>query len=253
MLKNTRQRLQNSELYKNILLLISGNGLAQVIPLLVYPVITRLYTPEEFGILAFLFSIHIIILTLSTARLDVAIILPKKDTQAESLFNSGLSIALIISILIPLVALLMDSFGDINETYAKLGNWVYLLSLTVFFTAFSLLARGWCTRKKYFKTIIFYTLSLQIVTSSLKLVFGLFHLRQGLVAAFVIAQVLSGFLLFLNLRDRKKSTPVIRFFRKPDFRIISEYANFPKFNLPHALINTISSNLPVLMLTFYFS
>jgi O-antigen/teichoic acid export membrane protein len=30
------------------------------------------------------------------------------------------------------------------------------------------------------------------------------------------------------------------------------YSNFPKFELPHALLNTFASNLPVLLLSFYF-
>ncbi len=251
--KDIRQRLQNSELYQNILLLISGNGLAQIIPLAVYPVLTRLFVPDDFGVLAFLFSIHSIILIISTARLDVAIILPRKDSDATSLFNSGLSIAIAISLLIPVFAFLTGRYFINNENYAKIDNWVYLLSLTVFFTAYALLIKGWCTRKKLFKTIIFYTLSLSLLTTGLKLLFGFLKIDQGLLAAFVLAQVLASVLLFIRIRIPENRSPIIRFFSKIDFRVIANYANFPKYNLPHALINTISSNLPVLILTFYFS
>lgn len=253
MLSNWIKRLRKNELYSNILLLISGNGIAQLIPLLAYPVLTRLFPPEEFGLLAFLFSIHTIALILSSARLDMAIILPRKDREANSLVSAGISIAFAVSALLPLLVLAAQNLIHNVPGIPDLGIWYYLLSLTVFFTAWALLAKGWGTRFKLFKTIVFYTISLNLLTSGLKLVFGFAGLEKGLILAFVIAQVLAGILVFIRLRYKDHKLPVLKLFSREDFRAVKPHANFPKYNMPHALINTLSSQLPVLILTFYFS
>ncbi len=247
------QRLRKSDLYRNMLLLISGNGIAQVVPLLVYPLLTRLFAPEEFGVLAFLFSVHSISLILSTARLDMAIILPKKDDDAKGLVNAGLSTALLVSILIPVAAYAGSGLIKNNPGIPDLGIWYYLLSITVFFTALALQAKGWCTRKKLFISLVFYTIVLNVLTSGLKLLFGVLGLSDGLLTAFVVAQVAATLMLLLRMRYRDHNLPQIRFFRREDFSCVTPYLNFPKFNLPHALVNTLSSQLPVLILTFYFS
>lgn len=252
MLTKFRQRLQNSELYKNILLLISGNGLAQIIPLLVYPIITRLFTPDDFGVLAFLFSIHSIILIISTGRFNLAIILPKKNREANALFNTGMSLALVMGLLIPVLVFLL---GDLTAPYIEYEDftiWLYLLGITVLVTAFAIMMDGWCTRYKLFRIIVIYTLTLNLSTSLLKLIFGLLNIENGLLLAFVIAQTSASIIYFVAVRQ-KHLLPKFKLFKKIDLRISRDYLNFPRYNMPHALINTISSNLPVLILTFYFS
>jgi O-antigen/teichoic acid export membrane protein len=50
-----------SEYTKNILTLITGTGVAQLIPVAVSPIITRLYSPEDFGLIALYQSLVAII------------------------------------------------------------------------------------------------------------------------------------------------------------------------------------------------
>ena len=46
-----------SKFFKNFLILFKGSFLAQLIPLFFSPIIARIYTPEQFGILALFVSI----------------------------------------------------------------------------------------------------------------------------------------------------------------------------------------------------
>jgi O-antigen/teichoic acid export membrane protein len=252
MLSDLIDRIKKNELYKNILLLISGNGLAQLIPLLLYPVIARLYSPEEFGVLAFVVGIHSVFLIISTCRYDFSIILPKSDSEAGSLYNTALSIALSLSLVIPLIVLLARNLTPGLIKYQNITLWLYLLSITVFTTAYAQIIGGWNTRFKLFKAIVFYTLSLNILTSTFKLILGLLNIRDGLLISFVLAQSFALVFYWVYMR-RKSGLPGFRFFSTLDLKVAGGYANFPKYNMPHALVNTLSINLPVFLLTFYFS
>ena len=85
MIQNTYSELRKSDYFKNLVLLTTGVGFSQFIPLLLLPILTRFFTPYDFGVLAiFLALIQLISLT-STFRLEMAILLPKKDTDAAIL------------------------------------------------------------------------------------------------------------------------------------------------------------------------
>jgi lipopolysaccharide exporter len=245
-------RLRKNELYKNIFLLTSGNGLAQIIPLIVYPIITRLYTPSEFGALAFIYSVHIILVTLASGKYELAIILPEDKKSANNLFNVGMSIAIVISAIIPIVAFFTQNLVAKFIKIPDVTHWFYFLSITVVVTVYAILISGWCTRYKFFKIIIGYTLLLNFSTSILKLLFGLLKINDGLIISFIIAQVISSIYCVIAI-NRVESKPWFKLFQKNTFDTAKTYINFPKFTLPHELLNSISSNLPIFVLTGYFS
>ncbi len=241
-----------NELKKNNALLISGNGLSQLIPLLVYPLLTRLYSPEDFGTLALIFSIHSILITISTGRYESAIILPKDDKTASNLFSSGFSISLIVSFLLPFITYFSHSLlikFNINE---DLILWIYLLSITVLVASLAQLLNGWATRNKLFKAIVGYTFLLHSTASFSKLFFGYLGVKDGLLISFFIGQVLSS-LYFLFAMGRLKKMPTFAFLSKKIISTAKIYKNFPKYNMPRSLLNSLSGNLPVFILTAFFS
>lgn len=46
-----------SEFSKNVLTLITGTTIAQAIPIAISPILTRIYTPEDFGVFALFVSL----------------------------------------------------------------------------------------------------------------------------------------------------------------------------------------------------
>ena len=42
-----------SEFSRNVLTLMTGTTIAQAIPIAISPILTRIYTPEDFGVFAF--------------------------------------------------------------------------------------------------------------------------------------------------------------------------------------------------------
>ena len=77
-------------------MLTTGVGFSQLIPLILLPILTRYFSPEEFGFLAIFMAITQLIAIASTFRLEMAVVLPKKDTDAAILcLTAFLSLLLI--------------------------------------------------------------------------------------------------------------------------------------------------------------
>ena len=71
-----------SEFSKNVVTLMTGTTIAQAIPIAISPILTRIYSPEDFGMFALYFSILALVGVIATARYEIAIVLPKDDEEA---------------------------------------------------------------------------------------------------------------------------------------------------------------------------
>jgi len=109
--------LRNNELIKNAAFLIGSNGFAQIITLLLYPLIARLFTPGEFGQLAVIVSLHSLLATAASVRYEQAIVLPENDAQAADLFRLGWRIAVLLSLLIAPVVFLIRHLGFLSADW----------------------------------------------------------------------------------------------------------------------------------------
>ena len=89
-----------SSFAKNVSVLASGTIIGQAAPILFSPILSRLFSPAEFGTLAIFLS-YIIILYLMCQCLDMkfAVVLPKKDRDALHIVSLSISILLFVTLL----------------------------------------------------------------------------------------------------------------------------------------------------------
>ena len=106
-----------SEFSRNVLTLMTGTTIAQAIPIAISTILTRIYTPEDFGIFALYMSIASMIAVVATGRYELAIMLPKKDEDAVSI----VALSIIISFFVSFIALLIVSIFN-TEIASLLGN-----------------------------------------------------------------------------------------------------------------------------------
>lgn len=228
--------------------LLSANIVAQVIGLIIYPVLTRLYSPDDFGLFNLFSSIGSILALLATAEYQYAIVLPKRDKDAIALFQTGGFIALTVTALIALTIPFRRSIAGLFNT-PQLADWYFLLPLLVAGSACWNLLNYWMTRKKQFGNIGFYQLSQSIINAGTKYFFGISgFLAGGLIVSTVIGSI-AAFVVSLTISLRKY---VIQFAHVNLNRckyVAKKYANFPKFSLVRAFINQFFGQIPVLLLT----
>ncbi|MEA1954754.1 MAG: translocase, partial [Campylobacterota bacterium] len=90
---------------------MTGTTIAQAIPIAISPILTRIYTPEDFGVFALFIAITAIFGGIANARYELAIMLPKKDEDAINIFALGFVITSLISlVLLVLVVAFNDYF-----------------------------------------------------------------------------------------------------------------------------------------------
>lgn len=240
----------NAEITKNSAKLLSSNFAAQAIGLLVYPVLTRLYSPDEFGLLNLFLSIAGVVMLFATAEYQYAIVLPKEEKKAVAVFQTafGLSgiVTLICLLTVPFSAQIANLFNA-----SDLSSWYFLLPIYVFLSAVWTLLNYWFTRHKMFGSIGNYQLSQGILNAGAKIGFGYGGLTNG---GLLFSTILSPFFaLLMSISFAYKKIKSLFVVDKKECRLVArEYANFPKFSLPRAVVNNLSGNLPILLLTPFF-
>ena len=72
-------KVTKSNFVKDILILVGGTGFAQVISFLLTPVLTRIYSPKEYGILGLFTMVVLVLGILPTLQLQNIIIIEKVE------------------------------------------------------------------------------------------------------------------------------------------------------------------------------
>ncbi len=236
---------------RNFAKLLSANVIAQAIGLLVYPILTRLYAPDDFGLLNLFLSIGGVLVILATAEYQYAIVLPKDDKKAQSIMQVGVLISLIITMLVIFSVPFSRSIAVLFNT-PTLAHWYWLMPLFVLASSCWVLLNYHHTRDKQFGMISTYQMSQSILNAGAKLGCGYAgFLSGGLICSAVFAPVLA--VLVDVVRSWKKGLrELLHIDKKACCEAAKEYANFPKYSLPRALVNNLSGNMPSLLLTPFF-
>lgn len=244
----------SSKFSRNVVKLASGTTIAQLIPVLASPILTRLYSPEEFGKLAIFISIVSVLSVLATGRYELAVMLPKRTLNASRLVILSLTIALLYSLLILFIILVLNfSNLQILDTKYK-GLWLYLIPLTVFILGTHNTLSYWLGRQGEYtalaKNKAFQGFSITFSQS-------IFAFLPSVVSGLILGRVLGSFISALSLLKKFNSFNKQKYNPSTNsYRIIAlakRYKKFPFVNVWSALLNTSSVQLPTIILTFIFS
>lgn len=235
-----------SKYFKNILTLMSGVFLSQIILFLGSLFITRIFSPEDFGFAALFLSIVNLFVVVSTFRYEHSIVLPVRDIDA---FNIMSIVKKIILIFCTIVFIGVIIFGNkITSFFSKseLNFWLYFLPLMILLNALFFIYRSWLVRKKRFKRI---SIGALIKSSSLtaSLIIGGLLFKNVIVFLFanIIAQLLETLYLHYAI-SRCESN-----FENGKVQL-KKYIKFPKFSLPADLISVYTSQNPILLFSYFF-
>ncbi len=119
-----------SEFLRNIFTLLSGSTIAQIITFLAIPVLTRIYTPQDFGFFAIYFSLATIVSTISTGRYELAIMLPRHKKDALAILKGTTRIVFVISFLCFIAITIIKNSENIFIKFIN-PNYFYFLPLSV--------------------------------------------------------------------------------------------------------------------------
>jgi len=109
-------RLKNNIFYQNVAVVTGGNAAAKIIGILAAPVITRLYSPEDYGIFSVIISVTGIAGAIATLRYAVTIPLARDTKLADDLLKLCFLITFSLSLLFAILVLIFG--GYVTERFS---------------------------------------------------------------------------------------------------------------------------------------
>jgi len=238
---------------RNVFVLMGGTTVAMIIPVAASPLLTRLYTPYEFGIFALYVSIVTIISVPISGNYDWAVVLPKKDEDAINLVGVCFTVSLFVGIVLFILSWLFA-----GETSALLGNrrispWLRLVPLTAFIMGLQETFSYWANRRRQFKRIGANRIIESIVTPVATLALGLPSWGVGgLVTGLMGGKAAATWMLGRGLWKEKKERSLL-LSKKSMLEQGRRYSDFPLYSAPTSFLDTLALQIPVLLLMKFFS
>lgn len=231
---------------------MTGTTIAQAIPIAISPILTRLYSPQDFGVFALFLAIVGFFSVVSSARYEQAILLPKEDEDAINIFALGFLINIFISIFLFLVVAIFHE--EITNLFnnKEIETWLWFAPLTIFFIGLFNLLTYWNNRKKHYANITKATIIKSIILAISQIVIGTIKSgAAGLVGGQILSSIFSNMRLAKALLNNKKLLKAIS--KESIIDQAKKNIDFPKFQAPHAMLNNLSSNLPTFLFSAFFS
>ncbi len=238
-----------------VLTLLSGRVVVMSFSLLVTPILTRLYTPEEFGVLEYFTVIMGILGAVSSLRYEDALMIPEREDEAANVFWLALLLTSSVAVLLTCLLFWSDEITAFLQM-PELAPWLWLTPPTLVLIRLTTFFELWASRGKQFRAI---TAAQAVNTTTMittRIGAGLPPVSagtSGLIGGFTVAYVVSG--IFYLRRFAKGSLPSLRrTFSLPKAGALAvRYRRFPMLSTPSALLNTlVGRGLPFLLLPWFF-
>lgn len=240
---------------QNVATVATGTAIAQIVGIVFYPIITRLYGPEAFGVLSAFGSIGAVLVPLAALSFPIAIVLPKSELEAIALVKVSLYLSFIFS---SLIALLLLILGD--ELLGLLGlesvlSLKHLIPVNMLFASWLLISQQWLIRKNLFKLKAKASIINAILTNSSKAGIGFFcPTATVLVGLTSLGHAAHVGLVYLGINRRQNPwNPYGMRSRHFWFqKILKHYSHFPLYHLPRTMLNRLAQSMPILFLSAFF-
>ena len=239
----------------DVLTLVGGTTFAQVVTILASPILTRLYTPEEFGAWALLISITTIVGIIACMRYEFSIMLPESDEEAINLLGLSLSIVLIITSISILPIYFFKNEIALMLNSPQLGDYLWMIPIFIFVNGTFQALNYWNSRTKHFKRLSFAQVSRSLSTTGTQILSGLirYPLSGGLIVGSLVGYIVSTLTLGGQIWRDDKNFILSNLHPQKFVQGLKRYKKFPLIDTWSALLNSISWQLPAFLLAFYFS
>lgn len=246
-----RRLLPQSTYARNVLTLMTGTGLAQAIPIAISPILTRLYSPDEFGLFALFTAIVSIAAVLVTGRYEQAILLPRQERDAAHIAVLVVMLSGFISICLLVIISLFNLQIALLLGNPKLAPWLYWMPVSIFLLGTYQGLNYWSNRRAQYRRL---AISRTVQSGSASLAqlgysgIEALSLVGGQVTGQVLAtSVLAGLICREDHRRIRNLSPL------RGLALARKYINFPKYLIVAHGFNTASGQMPVLLLNALFS
>lgn len=237
---------------RGVTVLAGGAALGQAVTVLASPILTRLYGPDDFGVMAVYVSLLSIFSVIASLRYQLAIPLPEKDEEAANVLALSLGIVLLMSAFVGVGVWFFAEqiIGWVNAP--ALRPYLWLLPVGMGMVGTYKVFNYWAVRKQAFARIARTKINQGLGSVFTQIGLGLLKLGPiGLLVGQIVGQAAgTTTLATLAWKQDAKALKVVT--PRGMCRMASRYRRFPLFSSWSGVLNTLSVQVPTLMLSFFF-
>jgi lipopolysaccharide exporter len=241
-----------SRFITNVFKLVSGSVVAQVLGTLLIPIITRLYSPENFGVFQLFLAISGILAVLSCLSYQLAIMLPKEDEDSANIVALCLILICAVSVISGGAFILLSGWvGEVLNT-PEVSQYLIFLPVIVFLNGLFLVINYWLSRRVRFGAVATAQVANSISSKAVQIGAGVGVASPlGLVLG-QIAGYLMG--LLVMFRGIQADFPLFRSVSLSRMKHLAvRYKRFPLFTSWSTVANSVSMQAAPLMLAAFFN
>lgn len=237
---------------RSVLSIFSGIAAGQLLALVTAPLLSRLYSPTDFGVFATCSALIFTIGTIAALRFEFAVPLPALDRDAYALVALGAIAASLVGLLCTIVIALGGSSIARALGQPNLMPWLWLVPPSATAMSYYIVLNQLAIRQRRFATIGRRSLFQSVTIVVAQIGGGLTGFRPGgLVAGFGLGQLVSAASLLAGsglcgetARDGRKPA-VLR-------RMAHRYRRFPLILGPYGFLNVLGLQLPVILIGAWY-
>jgi O-antigen/teichoic acid export membrane protein len=232
---------------RNVLTLLGGTALAQVLPLLLTPLLTRLYAPEAFGALALLLAVVNPLALLASGRLELTVPLPKEDASAQALVRAGMAASIFSFVVVALIVVF--AHGPVERSFSGVQLPEVMPFIPLLLLAMSLFQplNHWLIRRSAFRAMSVNKVVQMAIISVSSVVLGVLYWPTGMLLGYTLGWGVNVVMVYFQARAQGFH---VRPFDLQRIRSeASHYRNFPLFNALPAVLHTAALSVPVFLLS----
>jgi len=241
------------EFFRNVATLVSGTTFVQIVAILIYPVLSRIYTPDDFGLFGLYMSIISITAIVATAKYEMAIMLPRREEDAVNLLGVSISISAMITLFLMVVIILFNRPICMVLGNEALSRWLYFVPLSTLLVGLFQSFKLYANRNKRYRLLTGANMGQSLTNSAAKVSVGpLVKGAAGLIAGTILGQLV-GALIFIIPELRKNRENMALITRSKMAGLSKQYNLFPKFNMFQGVVNNFSAALPIFIFNSFFT
>lgn len=248
-MKTWLQKQMKHRFIRALSVLIAGSAVSSIILLCITPILTRLYTPEDFGVLSIFTSILYVLMIIVSLRYEAALVLPKEKKAALALLFIANASTFIVSgiVILLLVMTPFTTWIGIGETH----SFFWILGLSLLFVGIFQSMNNWALRYEQYDIINRAKISMNTGQGFGQLVFGFLNIGViGLLLGEMLGR-LTGMVQYIRYY-KKDLQQANRTSLQRAKELLIRYKKFPLISSISNVIYSVAVNLPALFLAAYF-
>lgn len=229
--------------------LVSGQTLTAIIPLVTAPILGRLYSPEEYGSIISIMALAAMPSVAVTLQFHQGILIETDPREEAAVVWLSLLTGIVTSSAALTILLLAIEFlpaGTVSR------DWLFLLPLAMTQAGLAAIASSLANRPRHYSYLSFSQALPAVATAGISILLGLrgftdYGLMLGYAGGLALQIIVNGLYLTYRMRGRARGVPTFHSIMVAKRRHI----RFALFSMPSEMLLTFTANMPIYVLNLF--